>query len=112
MPILKHADMQVHKMAETVERRQAYLDNLMLAVIDMSGKGSSVPIHAHPHEQISFIAEGSVRFTIGEGEDAEMVEVGPGDVVVAPPNTPHGAELLSDYARVVDAFHPIREDFL
>ena len=32
MPVLKYAEMQVHKMTETVDRRQAYLDNLMLAV--------------------------------------------------------------------------------
>jgi quercetin dioxygenase-like cupin family protein len=104
--------MKIHKMAETIDRRQAYTENLMLAVIDLSGAGSAVPVHAHPHEQISFIAQGRVRFTVGEGDEQEVVEVGPGDVVVSPPNTPHGAELLSDTARIVDAFHPIREDFL
>ena len=112
MPVLKYKDMQVHKMAETIDRRQAYTENLMLAVIDLSGAGSAVPVHAHPHEQISFIVQGRVRFTIGEGDECETVEVGPGDVVVAPPYTPHGAELLSDAARIIDAFHPIREDFL
>jgi len=82
------------------------------AVIDLSGAGTAVPVHAHPHEQISFIVQGRVRFTVGEGADREVAEVEPGDVVVAPPNTPHGVELLSDTARVIDAFHPIREDFL
>jgi quercetin dioxygenase-like cupin family protein len=71
-----------------------------------------VPVHAHPHEQISFVVQGRVRFTIGEGDEEETVEVGPGDVVVAPSGTPHGAELLSDTARIIDAFTPIREDFL
>ena len=112
MPILKYEDMQVHKMAETIDRRQAYTENLMLAVIDLSGAGSAVPMHAHPHEQISFISQGRVRFTVGEGDEQEVVEVGPGDVIVSPPNVPHGAELLSDTARVIDAFTPIREDFL
>jgi quercetin dioxygenase-like cupin family protein len=104
--------MQVHKMADTIDRRQAYTKNLMLAVFDLSGAGSTVPVHAHPHEQISFISQGRVRFTVGEGEDREVIEVGPGDVIVSPPNVPHGAELLSDTARIIDAFHPIREDFL
>jgi len=112
MPILKYDDMPVHKMAETVDRRQAYTDHLMLTVIDLSGAGSAVPVHAHPHEQISFISQGRVRFTVGEGDAQETVEVGPGDVVVAPPGTPHGVVLLSDTARIVDAFHPIREDFM
>jgi quercetin dioxygenase-like cupin family protein len=53
-----------------------------------------------------------VRFTIGEGDDRQVAEVGPGDVVVAPANTPHGATLLSETARIIDAFTPIREDFL
>ena len=112
MPIIKYADMPVAKMSANVDRREAHTDNLMLTVIDLHGKGSQVPVHAHPHEQISYIAEGQVRFTVGEGENQTVTEVGPGDVVVAPPNTPHGAEVLSDHARVIDAFHPIREDFL
>ena len=112
MPVQKYDQMQVHKMAETIDRRQAYTENLMLAVIDLSGAGSAVPVHAHPHEQISFISAGRVRFTVGEGQSKQVVEVGPGDVIVAPPDVPHGAELLSDTARIIDAFHPIREDFL
>jgi len=112
MPVLKYDQMQVHKMAETIDRRQAYTENLMLAVIDLSKQGSAVPMHAHPHEQISFISQGRVRFTVGEGDAQEVVEVGPGDVIVAPPNVPHSAELLSDTARIIDAFTPIREDFL
>jgi quercetin dioxygenase-like cupin family protein len=112
MPVLKYDEMRVHKMGETIDRRQAHTENLMLAVIDLSGAGSAVPLHAHPHEQISFISQGRLIFTIGEGQDQEQVEVGPGDVVIAPPNVPHGVKLLSDQARVVDSFHPIREDFL
>ena len=112
MPVVKYADMPVAKMSETVDRREAHTENLMLTVIDMRGKGSKVPAHAHPHEQISYIAEGRVRFIVGEGENQTVAELGPGDVVVAPPNTPHGAEVLSEHARVIDAFHPIREDFL
>lgn len=112
MPVLKYDDMPVHEMSETVQRRQAYQENLMMAVIDLSEAGSSVPLHAHPHEQISFISEGRVLFIIGEGADQQQVETGPGDLVIAPPNVPHGVKLLSDHARVVDAFHPIREDFL
>ena len=112
MPVVKYADMPVAKMAETIDRREAHTENLMLCVIDLQGKGSQVPVHAHPHEQISYIAAGRVAFTIGEGADQTVTEVGPGDVVVSPPNTPHGAEVLSDSARVIDAFHPIRKDFL
>ena len=112
MPVLQYDQMKVHKMAETIDRRQGHTENLMLAVIDLKGAGSAVPLHAHPHEQISFISQGRLLWTIGEGEDQKQVEVGPGDVIVAPPNVPHGVKLLSDTARVIDAFHPIREDFL
>ena len=112
MPVFRYADMPVAKMSPTIDRREAHTDHLMLTVIDLRERGSKVPVHAHPHEQISYIVEGKVRFTVGEGESQMVVEVGPGDVVVAPPNTPHGAEVLSESARVIDAFHPIREDFL
>ena len=112
MPAIKYVDMPVAKMSANVDRRQAHTENLMLTVIDLHGKGSSVPVHQHPHEQISYIAEGQVQFTVGEGESQTVATLGPGDVVVAPPNTPHGAEVLSEHARVIDAFHPIRQDFL
>ena len=42
----------------------------------------------------------------------ERVDWAPGDMVVVPQDAPHTVELLSDSARLIDCFYPIREDFL
>jgi quercetin dioxygenase-like cupin family protein len=64
--------------------------------------------HQHPHEQITYVAEGKLLFFIGE----ESFELEKGDMIVVPPNTPHTIQTLTDYVRLVDTFHPLREDFL
>ena len=42
----------------------------------------------------------------------EPTRVGPGDLVTVPPDVPHTVQLLSKHVRLVDTFHPLREDFL
>lgn len=42
-------------------------------------------LHRHPYDEIFIVQEGEVLFTVGD----EQVEVGPGDILVVPPNTPH-----------------------
>lgn len=70
-------------------------------------KGAIVPEHAHENEQITYILEGKLRFTLG----AETVDVGAGEVLTIPPNLPHAAEALEDTVDV-DVFTPPREDWL
>jgi len=92
------------------ERYQACNESLMVVVIDFNdGPGAEPdPPHQHPHEQITYVAEGELRFFVGEDE----YRVGAGDLVTIPPNTPHTVQLISVTARLVDSFHTIREDFL
>jgi quercetin dioxygenase-like cupin family protein len=40
----------------------------------------------------------------------DLVEAG--DLIVVPSNAPHTVEVLSEAARLIDCFYPIREDFL
>jgi quercetin dioxygenase-like cupin family protein len=113
MATFRYAEMPVANPAPDMFRRQAHSEHLMIVIVDfVNGPSTAVPPHQHPHEQISYIAEGRVHFIIGEGAERRVDEVGPGDMVVIPPNAPHTVELLTESARVVDCFHPIREDFL
>jgi quercetin dioxygenase-like cupin family protein len=66
------------------------------------------PEHAHPHEQMSLVVRGRVRFLI-EGEEHVA---GPGDVLHFPPNCFHGATMLDEEVVLIDIFTPLREDFL
>ena len=67
-----------------------------------------VPEHAHPHEQITVVLEGELRFSI-EGEETVLT---PGMVAVVPPNARHASQAGPQGARVLDVFSPPREDLL
>lgn len=42
-------------------------------------------LHRHPYEETFIVHEGDVLFTLGD----EQIEIGPGQIVVVPANTPH-----------------------
>jgi quercetin dioxygenase-like cupin family protein len=65
-------------------------------------------VHSHPHEQMTIVERGRVRFSI-EGQDHIAV---PGDVLHFPSNVRHGATMLDEEVVLIDIFSPIREDFL
>ncbi|MCC6366761.1 MAG: cupin domain-containing protein [Bryobacterales bacterium] len=98
-------------MRQGVARRILRTGELMTVVIDFRGGPwrEPDPHHSHPHEQITYVASGEILF-LAEGSEPERL--GPGDLFAIPPNVPHSIQLLSESARLVDTFHPIREDFL
>ena len=64
------------------------------------------PVHRHVHEQIMHVVEGSFEFSL-QGVTALY---GPGDLVVIPPNVPHGGKALTP-CKLMDVFCPVREDY-
>lgn len=66
------------------------------------------PEHTHPHEQITLVAKGKVKFII----EGEVKIVSAGDVLYFPSNNRHGATMLDEEVVLIDIFSPIREDFL
>lgn len=94
-----------------VERRVIHTGQLMTAVIDFTNGPWPVAdaYHSHPHEQITYIAEGELIF-LAEGEAPRRLNAG--DLYAVPPNVPHAIQLLSKTARLIDSFTPRREDFL
>jgi len=66
------------------------------------------PEHTHPHEQMTLVMQGKVKFII----DGESKIVSPGDVLHFPPNNRHGATMLDEEVVLIDIFSPLREDFL
>ena len=80
-------------------------DQSTLAFWDVS-KGSVMPPHRHPHEQITYIAEGTLEMMIGQ----ELYTFTKGMCHVIPPHTTHSAVALED-CRIIDAFSPARDDY-
>ena len=68
--------------------------------------GAAMPVHTHPHEQISSVVEGRFELDL----DGERRAVDPGTPVVIPSGTPHGGRALTR-CRLIDVFHPVREDY-
>ncbi len=68
--------------------------------------GAEMPEHRHPHEQISTVLEGAFELTL-EGE-AKQLE--PGTVAVIPSNAVHAGTAITD-CRILDVFHPVREEY-
>ena len=111
MAVFKYAEMDVAKPLPNALRRHVNTEHMMVTIVDFVS-GPTAPLHQHPHEQITYIAEGPVNFIIGEG-DAQTVDlVQTGDLIVVPPNAPHTVEVLGESARLIDCFYPIREEFL
>jgi quercetin dioxygenase-like cupin family protein len=80
--------------------------NIMLARVLLK-KGCIVPEHSHPNEQLTFIAEGALKFWI----DGKEIVVNAGECLTIPPNMPHKAEALEDTVDF-DVFNPPRADWM
>jgi quercetin dioxygenase-like cupin family protein len=110
MPVLKYSEMPFTRFRPGGERRIGFTDQLMIVVVDFSDGPQSQPDppHSHPHEQVSYVVEGEINF-IMNGEQTHLI---PGDMFLVPSGEPHTIQLLTQHARLIDCFTPIREDFL
>ncbi len=97
----------VEKTAEGIERQMIVGKHIMICRFRFA-PFLVTPEHTHPHEQMTFVMQGNVKFFI-EGE-ARIVS--PGSVLHFPPGTCHGATMLDEEVILIDIFSPIREDFL
>ncbi len=84
----------------------AWSEELMMCEITFE-KGASGNMHSHPHQQITYIAEGEFEFTIG----SECKKVVKGDSVFMPSDVTHGVVCL-EAGKLVDVFNPKRDEFL
>jgi len=102
-------DMPKQRVTDMIDRRIVVGERMMLAHVYLK-KGSIVPRHSHDNEQLTYVLEGALRFSLGP-EGAEQIVVGAGEVLVIPSNVPHQAEALEDTLDV-DVFSPPRQDWL
>ncbi len=70
--------------------------------------GATMPDHSHPHEQLGFVIEGSMRLAIG-GDERELTV---GDAYAIPGGVPHSATGGPAGCLALDAFSPPREEYL
>ena len=104
---LNWADIPVEHPAEGIERQMVVGEKVMMVRFRFVPL-LVTPEHTHPHEQMSIVVSGRVRFFV---EGKERI-ASPGDILHFPPNCLHGATMMDEEVVLIDIFSPIREDFL
>jgi len=104
---LNWASIPVEKLEEGIERQMIVGDQLMICRLRFAPH-IITPAHDHPHEQMTIVERGRVRFTIGNEERIAQA----GDVLHFPSGCWHGATMLDEEVVLIDVFTPIRADFL
>jgi len=107
MDVQTWPDEAFEEMSPEVSRAAMHTDTMTFARIRLR-KGAFVPMHEHVNEQIATVLSGKMKFT---GADGSEHVVSSGETIVFHANVPHQAEALED-SDVVDAFSPVREDWI
>ncbi len=105
MGLVNLNDLPALEIAPGIVGRIVTADTFTVAHVSIK-KGSLVSEHSHYQEQVVIVIEGELELTV-EGE-AHVLKLG--KVMVLAPNVPHSGKALTD-VKVVDVFHPVREDF-
>ncbi len=80
----------------------------LMALFGAFVPGAATPIHDHPHEQLTYVLEGTVRLQVEE----ETHDLGPGEGAVIPGGVSHGVVHVGPQgARIIEVFTPVREDY-
>ncbi len=69
-------------------------------------EGAAMPEHSHAQEQVASVVEGRFELTVA----GEPRVLDTGTAAVIPSNTTHSGKAIT-YCRLIDAFHPVREDY-
>ena len=70
--LFRWEDMPKERVTDVIHRRLVTGERMMMAQV-LLDEGAVVPTHSHMHEQISYVAEGSLRFWIGADEEELVV---------------------------------------
>ena len=106
----QHNDWASHpaeQVAEGIQRQMIWGERLMVCRLSFAPR-IVTPVHSHPHEQITIVERGRVRFTVAGEERIASA----GDVLFFPSDLEHGATMLEEPVVLVDIFSPPRADFL
>ena len=106
-PLIDGATTEWRTMGEGIERQMFVGDRMMICRFRFK-PFLVTPEHDHPHEQMTIVERGRVRFFI---EGKEQI-ASAGDVLHFPSNCWHGATMMDEEVVLIDIFSPLREDFL
>ncbi|MFN2463784.1 MAG: cupin domain-containing protein [Candidatus Dormibacteria bacterium] len=79
---------------------------LTMALVDLE-PGTPLQEHHHENEQLGFVIQGELTFTIG----GETRTLHPGDTYSIPSDVPHSGQAGDQGCVVADIFAPVRADW-
>ncbi len=95
-----------HTIFPGVQIRTCAGDKIMMSLVEFAPR-AVVEEHSHPHEQTGMMLSGHAVFIIGGVEKI----LGPGDFYLIPGNVRHRVYALDEPVKVLDVFHPVREEY-
>jgi quercetin dioxygenase-like cupin family protein len=98
-------DIPLKHLISGIAGRYVHGDQCTMGIVEIE-KGSVLPLHHHPHEQLTYILEGELEMTIG----GETINLRQGDYFVIHSNVPHSA-VANVACKVMDVFAPVREEY-
>ena len=104
---LNWSNIPVEQVADGIERQMLVGEQMMICRFRFK-PFLVTPEHDHPHEQMTIVERGKVRFFI---EGKERI-ASAGDVLHFPSQCWHGATMMDEEVVLIDIFTPLREDFL
>jgi len=107
--VLNWDDVPMEQVADGMTRQIITGEKMTIARIYFDD-GFTVPLHSHENEQVTQVLEGTMRFWFDEAR-TQTRELHAGDVMVIPPNAPHGAVMIGRVVEI-DMWSPRREDWL
>jgi len=105
MTFLSLKDIEEKEIVPGYRAKFVHSENMTLGYWDVD-QGAELPEHSHPHEQIANVLEGRFELTV----DGEPRILEPGMVAVIPGGVSHSGKALTP-CRLLDVFHPAREDY-
>ncbi len=105
MAFIDLVDISEREIVPGYRARFVHGDKLTLAYWEVD-PGAELPQHSHPHEQVANVLEGKFELTV----DGESRVLEPGQVAVIPGGVPHSGKAIT-VCRLLDVFHPVREDY-
>lgn len=98
-------DIKPKQLTEGIQGFYAHGEKHTMGLVELK-EGSIVPLHSHPHEQITFILEGQLDMTIG----GKLYSLTSGMYHIIHSNVPHSAIAITD-CKAIDTFSPVREEY-
>ena len=105
MAILEIEKLQIRELIPGFNGKFIHTEKVTVAFWEIN-EGSELPVHAHPHEQITIVQEGKLALTMND--ESRILE--PGMVMTVPSNAIHSGVAVTD-CKVLDVFCPVREDY-